>query len=327
MRSPPGIVSRKPRFSRFWHCLAPPQLICLATLFAAPCASMLVLAPDPAIAGPEPAPAARECDIAGLIWSVRSAAGVDVEPLQGRLLQAGPRLPLCPGDRFRWRDTDAEVWAQVHGVRDARFSPGSSTDQIPTRTLGFRVPADGPLYAAAINLASHAARAENRSRSRPRSQQPGAPTPRALAFLPGGEQFIDVSTRGIAAVWRGAPATARLSLDGRAIEQTDTGLGWWVRFPVDAATGAYRLELDDPGGLHWAIRRTSPVPAPPWMTDGGPRSDAQRLVRALWILRGDQQAWKLFAISEIATMADDGHFLALQLWRAVLSGEIEDLLP
>lgn len=232
-----------------------------------------------------------------------------------------------PGDRFRWRDTDAEVWAQVHGVRDARFSPGSSTDQIPTRTLGFRVPADGPLYAAAINLASHAARAENRSRSRPRSQQPGAPTPRALGFLPGGEQFIDVSTRGIAAVWRGAPATARLSLDGRVIEQTDTGLGWWVRFPVDAATGAYRLELDDPGGLHWAIRRTSPVPAPPWMTDSGPRSDAQRLVRALWILRGDQQTWKLFAISEIATMADDGHFLALQLWRAVLSGEIEDLLP
>ena len=316
MRSPQGTVLRKLWLSRRCLRLAPSHVACLAAVF--------VPGISPAIA--TPAPAARDCDVAGIIWSVRSAAGVDVEPSQGALLRAIPKLPLCPGDRFRWHESDAEIWAQVHGVRDVRFSPGSSADRVPARTLGFRVPADGPLYAAAISLASHAARAENSSRSRPRSDQPDAPVPRAVAFLPVGEQFMDASTRRIAVVWRNAPANARLSLDGHVAAETDTGLRWWARFPIDPAAGAYLLELNDRRGLRWAIRYASPAPAPPWMADDGPRSDAQRIVRALWILRGDQQAWKLFAISEIAALADDGHFLALQLWRAVLSGEIEELL-
>lgn len=336
MRSSLGTVSRRPWLSRRSLRLAPAQFACLATLFLrgfgpvlaapSPASSPAPSQPPTAASAAAPVAGVRDCDIAGIIWSVRSVAGVGVEPSQGTPVRAIPKLPLCPGDRFRWQESDAEVWAQVHGVRDVRFSPGSSTDRVPARTLGLRVPADGPLYAAAVSLASRAARAENSSRSRPRSDRPDAPVPRAVAFLPDGPQFIDASTRRIAVVWRAAPAEARLSLDGQVTARTDTGLRWWARFPIDPAAGPHLVELNDRPSPRWAIRQASPAPAPPWMADDGPRSDAQRMVRALWILRSDQRAWKLFAISEIAALADDGHFLALQLWRAVLSGEIEELL-
>jgi len=284
--------------------------------------SLCVMLASPAGAAPVP----RDCEMAGIISSVRSAAGVEIIPLKGARLPAAADQTLCAGDQFSWREPDAEVFAQVHKQREMRFSPGGSIDRVPERSMGYRAPADGPLYAAAAAAAGRPARAELASRSHPRGDEPDLPPPITVAFLPAGNQYVDTATRQIALVWRNAPANVHIASAGQPASEIDSGLRWWVKLPIDPAATPYTIALSDARAPQWSVQHAAKAPSPPWMGEAGPRSAAQRLVRALWLLRSDQQNWKLFAVSEIATLSDDGYFVAVQTWRAILSGEIKEWL-
>jgi hypothetical protein len=145
-----------------------------------------------------------------------------------------------------------------------------------------------------------------------------APTLRAGAALPLGEQWLPGSVSQIAVVWVGGDAG--VSIDRQKPIHT------LVPFAVlDRPSGpAFHLTVtgDYGGEAKWAVRSTGRLPPLPAELAGpGPLTDDDRLERALWLL--DQGPalghWRLFALSEIASLKDSS-FAADMAWRQIVAG-------
>jgi hypothetical protein len=138
------------------------------------------------------------------------------------------------------------------------------------------------------------------------------PTLRTDPLLPAGPQSLPPGTGRVALLWRGGPAIVAWQPVGAAPMQTSSGRRAYaiVDLAPLAATGELRL-LDQ--GLAWPLRFDA---APP------PTDPEHRLAQALQVLRVGPASLRLFALSELATLAAEGNFAAEQLWAAARSGEL-----
>ena len=154
--------------------------------------------------------------------------------------------------------------------------------------------------------------------------QATAPPLRADSLLPEGRQFMPRGSTDLAVFWRGGAAAVTLS--GRA------GRGEPASAPGPLASAILRLEPLREGlritvgakALVWTVEVADPadIPVPPWAAGRPPGSDPERLVRAAWLLREGPATWRLFAVSEIATLSR-GNYAADRLWQAIRAGDFE----
>ena len=96
-----------------------------------------------------------------------------------------------------------------------------------------------------------------------------------------------------------------------------------MRVPVQIGHSPIAIQSSD-GALRWSIEPSETIPAPPWFTNAAHGlSEARRLTRAVWLLREGPAEWHVFALSELADLADAGNFTAAQVWQGVRSAEWE----
>jgi len=76
------------------------------------------------------------------------------------------------------------------------------------------------------------------------------------------------------------------------------------------------LDITGPTGtvsLLWHIEVGGPAPRPEWLPASGDLDDVQRTERAVWVIRDGPAKWRLFGLTELALLAEKGHFEARHL--------------
>lgn len=139
--------------------------------------------------------------------------------------------------------------------------------------------------------------------------------------LPAVDQSLPQGQTNVALIWHGAAAAVALTQAGdHVVAQAPSSAYASANLTTPALNGAYALAVAG-AALTWRVSTTAAaVPEPPWMAGGKSASDAQRVVRAAWILRDGPVAWRLFAISELAALSDN-NYAAGRLWQALQAGD------
>jgi hypothetical protein len=238
------------------------------------------------------------------------AVGGEEEAIEGR--------PLYPGDRFIFRSKSVlSTWLYD---RPVDFKPGGSLS-VPLRPVGRYRPKDESFLDRWRNFALRPRRGIP---AFPFVQDPnqGPPAPVASEVLPTGRQHILATTREIALVWRSGPSGVRVAVAGQPALALNPTRSAWRMVP---APDASRFEVAA-SVLVWNVEVSPRAPRPDWQAEEADLSQEQRVVRALWILSDGPVDWRLFALSELAELANGGNFAAAQFWQAARSGELVEAL-
>lgn len=147
-------------------------------------------------------------------------------------------------------------------------------------------------------------------------------------LFPLGAQSLPKGQSVLALVWRGAAGDVTLArANGAPLAKVSSGAFASIVLPTPALDGRYSLGVGA-AALTWSLTTvdSASVPEPPWMAGAVSDSDAERVVRAAWILRAGPVNWRLFAASELAALADQ-NYAANRLWHALQSGEFASASP
>jgi hypothetical protein len=246
--------------------------------------------------------------------SVEAAAG---EPVPQRLAPDGTRSPLkaydwlCGGDRLEIRGQARVVVVFPNGVASTFTKDSNPAIGAAPADTGGRGPLDllgevfdrlrGPRQQIALFS---------------QARDPGQTQPplQADRLLPAGPQRLPPGYRRVALMWSGGPAIVTVAT--ALPRQVSSGRRAYavVEWSADEAPSALAL-LDQT--LAWPLRFDGPVPA---------GSADARLAEALRLLRDGPADRRLFALSEVAGLAAQGHFAAEELWAAARSGELQEAL-
>lgn len=260
--------------------------------------------------------AAQAIDTAGRVISVRPAGSATILR-RGGALPARHGALLRPGDTFRIVEGGV-VTATVHG-KDETYSNRRPDLTIPKREIGWFGGRDEGFLQSLERFI------DKPRRSIPvfpfaRGDGPPRPPLTHDPIAPGGRQYVLSSTRQIALIWRDGSAELIVEAPSGERRTVDSLRNAWI---VVDTLGEPRLSVSTADrALSWTIETATAAPAPPWFEKSpGPLSEAQRLVRATWLIQQGDPSWRLFALSELRELAEAGNFVAGQLWQGVRSGE------
>lgn len=275
-----------------------------------------------AAAAPIPVAQAQAIAAAGRVVDVTPPGSVVIEHSDKKRNVAAHGVLLRPGD---WLDfqRDGELIANVFGQR-MTYTEASPERTIPTRPIGRYSAKDLSYFERFVQFLSN-----------PRAAIPvfpwvrGAPTS-AIAlmpsrFAPTGRTLVPNGTRQLALSWQSGPAILLIHSPGAVPARLESRRNPWALVPLADMEGVIRITAEGQM-LSWTVERDDRVPHPPWMAGNGPLSEAQRLVRAVWLLQSGPAEWRTFALSELAQLSDQGSFPANQLWIGARSGELAETL-
>jgi hypothetical protein len=156
----------------------------------------------------------------------------------------------------------------------------------------------------------------------------GPPPPSAVAdpLLPAGRQLLPKGTQRVAIVWKGPAAGFDTIVNGQTTDSSPSFNHSWASFPIVAPPGVpFVLKLEN-SKVAWQVEIADRAPLPPAMASE-PVTDGDRLARAVWLLRDGPAEWRMFALSEIAAMAEANDFVAGELWQAAQDGNLDLAIP
>jgi hypothetical protein len=143
----------------------------------------------------------------------------------------------------------------------------------------------------------------------------------AVPLLPAGPQRLPEAPRRLVILWSGASSAVQVQQAGQSQD--------WAASPftstlIDApAEGDFDIVL--PGqALGWSVTRVpaDQVPRAPDLVGTDVLGPDERLANALWLLAEGEAEWRLFALSEVADLAE-ADYGAARLLAAIRSGELE----
>lgn len=260
---------------------------------------------------------------AGRINMVSPAGSATVVRRNGERVAAAHGILLWPGDRLDFR-RDGEVTAEVYG-RDTVYEAGSRRLTIPERNVGWFGAFEEKVVAPFRRFLSAPRRAIS-VYAWARDPQ-GRPTVAATPspFAPGGRVRLPRGTWRVALIWATGPAMLDVTAKGAAPSRIDSGRSAWALVPLPP--GGREVVVTAGPGLRWSVEFTEDPPRPPPGEAAGPAlSEAQRLARAIWLLDEGALEWRVFAVTELADLAEKGNFVADQMWTGARSGELAPLL-
>jgi len=143
----------------------------------------------------------------------------------------------------------------------------------------------------------------------------------ATAFLPVGAQRLPPGTRRLLVLWSG-PSSVVQVVQGAGNREWTASLyaSTFVEAPPE---GDFQVVLPgDP--LGWTVTRVpaDETPRAQGTSQLGELTADERLANAIWLLADGGTEWRLFAISEVADLAQT-EYSAARLLAAIRSGEIE----
>jgi hypothetical protein len=155
----------------------------------------------------------------------------------------------------------------------------------------------------------------------------GGPRPPALTdpLAPSGHQLVPAGQTHLVVLWRNGPGLVTVEAQGNRSVNVDSFRNAWVDVPLAPGAAYYQISVDQPG-LQWSVETAPTAPVPPWFDGAQPATVAQRLVRAVWLLKEGPQDWRLFALAELEDLAAAGDFQARQFWDGARSGELQEEL-
>jgi hypothetical protein len=265
-----------------------------------------------------PAAAQRPLDLIGHVKSVRISRPDDIVIVRpAGATDARADLDLYAGDRLRIR-TGAKLCANLegrekcfdhedNGTRLSGRGRGGASAEDDGFLLGLRILFGNPRKAIALFLQAQGPESASRLA--------------ASALAPAGTQYLPAESRRVALVWEGGPSALQIvSRQGEAASLPAGNVANAIA-SLPEGPGPYAVRTVNPA-LSWTIERREQIPSPPWFERGRPLSPARRIVRALWILRCGPGTWRVFALGELARLAEEGDYLASQYWHAARSGEL-----
>lgn len=267
--------------------------------------------------------AAQAIRAVGRIVSVAPKSAVQIRRAAGEIVDAEPSLLLISGDKFSFRKRGI-VRAIVNDT-ERTYTERSIEKRIPARSIGVFASLDAKLIDPFVQLISRPRWSLPVTLTVRDGELPGEIRPSSL--LPTGKQYR-LGTGRLAVVWSGGRTELRASDDhGNILPRLDTGRGPWAVFDIRQNTGAIQIASAN-GALRWEFIPVNSAPCPPWWSScsGAEMSEAQRLSRAVWILRKQSPEWRSFALSELATLTEGGNFIAKEFWQAARSGELVEYL-
>jgi hypothetical protein len=143
-------------------------------------------------------------------------------------------------------------------------------------------------------------------------------------LLPVGLQRLPEGAERATLIWLGGSAAVEIGTMTGSRFVNSEGFAF-ADLPLADVGRQARITLPGPD-LAWDVLIGGEPPLPPWWTAaaGAPASEAQRAVRAAWLLREGPSEWKLFAISELRELARSDHFPSAALWAAIVSSRRPD---
>jgi hypothetical protein len=256
----------------------------------------------------------------GRVRSVRAEGVVTIESRDGTARRAGHGVPLIGGDRIVFHGpgvVEINLWGRDRTITDDFEVPlrdAGVLSQLEARYLDSLLLFLGrPRWYAPATL--------------PAVRDPLAPMARVKPndLAPTGIQHLPQGSTRVALVWDGGPTELAISPAASGGSPVINSRG--ARAVVSApATARFTITAAD-GGLAWVVERGRVPPWPPWREPPtGTPSEAQRLVRAVWLLRDGPGDWRVFALGELEDLARAGNYAATQLWEAAGSGELQQEL-
>ena len=137
-------------------------------------------------------------------------------------------------------------------------------------------------------------------------------------LLPVGPQHLISGPTVLGVIWRGGPGDVALAhANGKVVTVSASGNYASLLLKTGRLDGDYVLTIGK-NDLVFPITVVDPsqAPTPPWLHGAPVTSDAERIIRAAWILREGPPDWRLFAIGELAYLAQR-NYAADRLWTAV----------
>lgn len=269
----------------------------------------------------EPAAASKALLVVGKITDVTPPNAAEVVHRDGGHETAVYGMLLRAGDRFEFLKP-GEISANVHGRR-MRYTPGTPDRSIPARDIGGYSALDSNFFDRFRQFLS-----QSREAIQVYPWVRGKPAPQALAspgnFAPPGRISIPRGTKEIALVWRAGPATLSFVTANGSTGTIDSGANGWA--VVKLPERIIKIQAEANPSLQWSIDVADRVPGPPWLLQGATLSEAERLVRATWLLSEGPREWRVFAVSELASLSAGGNFPATELWTAARSDELAKML-
>jgi len=266
--------------------------------------------------------AAQALGAVGQILQMGGGAPTDVVILRkaGAIQPAHAYDWLMPGDRIQVRAADAAATvydiAAHHSVRITSAdgpkavggaSPGRYSEAADAFFQGFNSLFNNPRRPIAVETQTRGVSAFL--------------PPFADPLLTPGVQTLPRGQAGVAVFWRGGGGDVTLSqADGRVLAQSAKGVSRSAVLASEPLAGDYLLTAGP--RLKWSVTTVDPdaIPEPPWMSGERSTSEAERVVRAAWILWEGPPQWRLFATSELAMLSDE-NYAASQLWQALQTGD------
>jgi hypothetical protein len=266
---------------------------------------------------------AQALSAVGQVLQVRAPGPQDVVILRksGVIQPARAYDWLMPGDRIQVRS--AAATATLYDIGAHRSVRVSSVDG--PKSVGGASPGGYTQAAADFFEGFNSLFSTPRRPIAVETQARGADaTPPLLAdqVLPTGEQSLPQGQTSVALIWHGAAADVALTqAGGHVVAQAPSSAYASATLATPPLNGTYTLAVAGQA-LSWRIATTAAtaIPEPPWMSGASSTTEAERVVRAAWILRQGPVQWRLFAITELAALSD-GDYAAGRLWQALQAGD------
>jgi hypothetical protein len=240
-------------------------------------------------------------------------------PVPQQVAADGRRMParvyqwLCAGDRFELAGS-AQVVAVLAGGVTQTFHAGA-----PGPVSGGAAATGGPRMLDVLSQALDRLAAPRKPIALfSQARDPGQAQPPLVAdpLLPAGPQKLPPGTTQVTLLWRGGPGiVALLGEGGRPLGTVSSGRRAYatVALPAGGTPTALRLADQD---LAWPLVWAGDLP------DLQRLPDDEAVAASVAMLRDGPADRALWALSELARRAAQGHFAAEQLWAAARSGEL-----
>ena len=268
---------------------------------------------------------AETLDVVGkIIWVYGAQSQDDATVIRddGHRERAGGGGFLYPGEKLVAKRR-ARIKLQLGGdviTVDAAASPYV----IPALgSAGFSLVDDRYFWGWRILLAKQLADPPIFSRVRDGGGNSPEPALSTDALLPRGRQTLPAGATHAAILWHNGATRLTAKDDQGRVTAVDSGTFSFAVVPFLPGAGTENVTSDS-GKLSWAVTIGGKPPSPPWWKRTSlPLSNAERLVRATWILKSGRSEWHLFALTELKDLSDQNVFIASQLWAAAVSYDLE----
>jgi hypothetical protein len=233
--------------------------------------------------------------------------------------------PIDPGDLIRFVSS-GELTANLYG-KEVTFKSGEPISPVPTHDPGFFSLLDIRYFEQFSHFLA-VPRMSMGIATLPRRdlEHPAAPVFSFNPALSRTEQYFPRGATASVVLWAGPASPLIVTPDrGGPIRLSPAGAGWGI-VPLSSSSARLEVALSD-APLGWTLTVADLPPSPPWFTSPVAQlSEAERLVRALWILRDGPTSWRLYAATELHDLASARNFVATQFWQGLRSGELSALL-